>query len=125
VAANTGSSARSATLTIAGKSFTVNQAGSCSYTVSPLSITVGSGVDGGTLTVTTQSGCAWTSVSQVSWITMAGTGPGSGNTFYTTSANTGSTQRIGTILVAGKTVTVTQPGSTTRPSPPSSVRIIR
>jgi hypothetical protein len=103
----------------------VNQAGSCSYTVSPLSITTGSGVDGGTITVTTQAGCAWTAAPQVSWITMNGTGPGSGNTYYTVSANTGSTLRTGTILIGGRTVTISQPGSTTKPSAPSNVHVIR
>lgn len=122
VAANTGSAARSATLTVAGKPFTVNQAGICTYTVSPLLVSVTATGNGGTLTVTTQAGCAWTSASSVSWLTISSpSGTGNGNSFWTAAANSG-TARTGIITIAGKTVTVSQSG---KPRPPRNPRFIR
>ena len=125
MAANTGH-ARSATLTVAGKTFTVNQAGTCTYTVSPLSIVVNQTGDGGTLNVTTATGCTWTTTSSVSWITInSPSGTGSGSSFWTASSNAGGTPRTGSISIAGKTVTVTQNGPPGRPAPPANVRVIR
>jgi Viral BACON domain/Putative binding domain, N-terminal len=110
VAANTGA-ARSAVLTVAGKAFTVSQAApsaACTYVVTPLSITVGSSGGGGTITVTTQAGCAWTATSPVRWITVSGSGPGSGTTSYTVNPNRNYSSRTATITVAGQAVTVTE-----------------
>ena len=65
VAANTATAARSGTLTVAGKTYTINQAAlSCTYAISPTSGSVavggGTGLDG----VTSPAGCAWTGVQQ-------------------------------------------------------------
>src|SRR4029453_16288988 len=63
VAANSSTSSRTGTLTVAGQTFTVTQAGgACSYAISPTSnpsMVAGGGT--GTVTVTTQTGCAWSS----------------------------------------------------------------
>ena len=64
VAANTGT-ARTGTLTIAGLTTTVTQAGACTYTVAPTTQSVVTA--GGSVAFyrrsTTTSGCAWTGVS--------------------------------------------------------------
>jgi Putative binding domain, N-terminal len=124
VAANTATTARSVTVTIAGKTFTVNQAAAaCSYTVTPASVTAAAAGSSGAIGVTTQSGCAWSGTSPVGWITLNGTGPGSGNVSYTVAVNTGAA-RTATLTIGGKSVTVTQAVST-RPNPPSNLRIVK
>jgi len=57
----------------------------------------------GTLTVTAPSGCGWQAGSAASWIviTAGSSGSGGGSVNYTVSANAGSTQRAGTMTVAG------------------------
>jgi hypothetical protein len=84
VAANSGASARTGTMTVGGQTFVVTQAGTtaCEYVVAPTDVNacVTEGFSR-TVSVTTATGCPWTSSSTVSWITIAsglsGTGPGS------------------------------------------------
>ena len=90
VAANTSTSSRSGTLTIAGQTFTVTQAGiTCSYTVNPTTASAVAGAGSGTVTVTSPTGCAWTASSSVSWmsITAGASGSGSGSVTYAFTAN--------------------------------------
>jgi uncharacterized protein (TIGR03437 family) len=120
VAANTGA-ARNGTITIAGLPYTVNQAAAsggppagCNYYVSPLSqsqpaTASGGGNITGLIMVTTSSGCAWTAVSNNSWITVvSGGGSTSGAVSYKVDPNTASTSRQGTMTIAWQTVTVSQ-----------------
>lgn len=124
-AANTATSARTATLTIAGRTFTVDEAAAaCTFTVSPRTITEDSAGGTGTIAVTTQAGCAWSATEGASWITLTGSGPGSGSTAFTIAANTGTTSRTATLTVAGLAVSVTQ-APPTIPSAPDNLRIIR
>ena len=112
IAAN-GGAARTGTVTIAGLTYSVNQAEAprpCAFTVAPT--TIASPVGGGTspVTVTTESNCSWTAVSQAQWITVTSGGSGSGNgTVTLTIAANGGAARSGTVTVAGHTVTVNQP----------------
>jgi hypothetical protein len=111
VAANTGP-ARSGTITVAGQTFTVNQAAAplpCTYAISPPDATVGDTGGAGTVAVTAAAGCAWTAASTASWITVTsgGNGSGDGVVGYSVAANTGA-ERTGTIAVAGQTFTVRQ-----------------
>ena len=125
VAANTAATARVGTLTIAGSTFTVTQAAAaCTFTVSPLTLTVAQSGGSGTITVTTQSGCPWSSSTAATWMTLTGSGSGNGAAAYTIAANTGTTTRTATLLVAGKTMDVTQAGWT-KPSAPTNLRVIR
>jgi all-beta uncharacterized protein/BACON domain-containing protein len=112
VAANTGSSARSGTLTVAGQTFTVNQAApapSCTYSISPPSQNVSDAASSGSVTVTTTAGCAWTASSNASWlsITSGASGNGNGSVGFSVAANTGGA-RSGTLTIAGQTFTVNQ-----------------
>ena len=110
VAANQTTSPRNGTLTIAGQAFTITQAGgACTYTASPASQSFGATGGPGTVTVTAQSGCAWTGTTSAPWITItSGTGSGSGSFNYQVTANTASTPRSGTIAVGGRVVTISQ-----------------
>ena len=80
VSANTSTSQRTGTLTIAGQTFTVIQQGiSCTFTISPTSQSFSSSGGTGSVSVTTQSGCTWTATSNVSWITITSGSSGTGN----------------------------------------------
>jgi hypothetical protein len=110
VAANTGTAGRSGTITAAGLTYTINQAGgACSYSVSPTSLTVGALAGNYTLQVTTTAGCAWTAVSNSSTlnVTAGASGSGSGVVTYSVAPNT-SSARSGTLTVAGKTINIMQ-----------------
>jgi hypothetical protein len=109
IAANTGPQ-RVGTITAAGQTHTVTQAGSCASSINPASQTVPAG--GGaatTVAVTIPAGCTWTSSTATPWITITNgaSGTGNGSVDFTTAANTGP-QRVGTLTIAGQTHTVTQ-----------------
>jgi hypothetical protein len=119
VAANTATSPRTGTLTIAGHAVTVTQEAApppqsvCSYLVSPTDVSVAAIDITETVRVeTTQSTCTWTAQSQVPWITITAgaSGTGSGDVRFTVALNVGLSRRTGTLIVAGQTVTVTQAG---------------
>lgn len=116
VAANTGSSSRSGTLTIAGQTFTVTQAGtpSCTYAISPTSRSLAAAAASGSVSVTTTTGCSWTAGSNAPWLTITAgaNGTGNGTVAYSVAANTGTSARTGTLTIAGKTFTLTQAGAT-------------
>jgi uncharacterized protein DUF5666/all-beta uncharacterized protein len=65
----------------------------------------------GTIDVTATAGCAWTATSPDGWIHLSSAGgTGDGQVTYDVDPNT-STERTGSIAVAGTTLTVTQSGS--------------
>jgi all-beta uncharacterized protein/BACON domain-containing protein len=105
---NTGSG-RTGTLTVAGQNVTISQSG-CSFTLSKTSDTVDKAAVTGTVSVTTQSGCTWTAVSNASWITITSGSSGTGNDAvnFTVAANTTGNDRNGTLTIAGQTFTLTQ-----------------
>jgi uncharacterized protein (TIGR03437 family) len=111
-AANTGP-ARSATLTIADKVFTISQASACTVALSATTRSVTAPAITGTLNVTAAANCAWAAVSNAEWITLTGNTSGSGNgaVNYAIAANTGAA-RTGTLSIGGVTFTVTQSAAT-------------
>jgi hypothetical protein len=82
----------------------------CSYSVSPLTASVAYTANTSSTTVTAGTGCTWTAVSNVAWITLSAGASGSGNgtVSFAVAANAATTSRSGTLTVAGQTVTVTQ-----------------
>jgi hypothetical protein len=111
VAPNTGA-ARSATLTVAGRSVTLDQpALACSYTISPADRSVGAESAVLTVTVRAPDNCTWTAASQAGWITVTDGRNGSGDgTVRLTVAGNGTQARTGTVRIAGETFTVRQDG---------------
>ena len=113
VAANTSSSALTGTVTIAGQTFTVTEAVPCTFSINPTNrvFTAAGGSD--SVSVTAPNGCAWTAVSNNSFITITSGSSGSGNgtVFYTVAANTSINGLTGTMTIAGQTFTVTQSGA--------------
>jgi len=102
---------RSGTLTIAGQTFTVNQAALvCSYSISPGNVKVSAAAGTGSTTVTTNGNtCTWTASSGASWITITSgaSGTGSGTVTFSYTQNTGK-DRKGELTVAGRNFTVEQ-----------------
>jgi len=87
----------------------------CDYTISPTSQSFSSNGGSGSVSVTTQSECIWTATSKASWITITSgnSGTGDGTVSYSVSVNTETSQRTGTMTIAGETFTVTQEGTST------------
>ena len=109
VAANPGA-VRTGTLTVAGQTFTVTQAATCSYTISPSSKSFSDKGGDGTSSVTAPSSCSWTAVSNAPWITVTSDASDSGNgkVTFKVAENRDNFERIGTLTIAGNTFTVTQ-----------------
>lgn len=112
VDANTATSPRTGTLTIAGQTFTVSQAAApaCTYVLSATSVSVGSAASGGSFNVMVAFGCPWTATPNAAWISTSSTGNGNGPVNYNVAANSDTNPRTGTIAVAGQTFTIAQAG---------------
>ena len=119
VAANNTGATRTGSITIGGQALTVTQVSAastssgCTYALSESAKSVDAGSTTGTVDVTTDSVCAWTAQSLVTWITVTNgaSGTGNGTVSFSIAANTAPTSRTGTLTVAGLTYTVTQAGS--------------
>ncbi|HEX8492025.1 MAG TPA: M36 family metallopeptidase [Pyrinomonadaceae bacterium] len=87
--------------------------GTCTYSISPTSATQPAGGGTGSVSVTAGAGCSWTAVSNATFITITGGSSGSGNgtVTYSVAANGSTSQRTGTLTIAGRTFTVTQAGT--------------
>ena len=111
VAPNTTGVVRSGTLIVAGQTVTITQAAnSCTYNVSPTTVSAPATGSNASISVTTGSSCAWTATSTVDWITITSGASmaGLGSTSYTVAANVSGGVRTGTLIVAGQTITITQ-----------------
>ncbi len=114
VLGNTNTTVLTGTMTIAGQTFTVNQAaGGCKFSLSPKKAKLKAASASATVTVKpTLSDCAWTAVSNDSFIdiTDGGSGVGAGTVSYFVTSNTNSVARTGSMTIGGKTFMVTQSG---------------
>ncbi len=111
---NRTTSPRSTTLMIAVQPITVLQEGAslqvCNYSITPTFSTINAGGGAGSITVTTNPGCAWEARSNVNWVTITSprTGVGNGTVNYSVASNPDSRGRKGTITIAGKTFSIKQ-----------------
>ncbi|NOT58740.1 MAG: hypothetical protein HOP19_00790, partial [Acidobacteria bacterium] len=108
-AANNGA-ARSATITAAGLTFTVMQAGGCVYNATISGQTFSSQATLGTVAITTTAGCAWTAGSNQSWLalTTASSGSGNGTVGFALSPNLSGAARQATLTAAGRSFVISQ-----------------
>jgi len=114
-AANSQAFSRQGVIAVGGQSFTVNQAAAtCSYSITPTTQSVVAAGGTGSSAVTSAAGCNWTAQSNAAWITITSgsSGNGNGNVAFTVAPSTSSSQRSGTLSIAGRTFTVTQAAST-------------
>lgn len=81
----------------------------CNYTLNATVRNVAAAASTNNFAVTANAGCAWTAVSNVSWIniTSGASATGNGTVNFSIAVNPGSA-RTGTLIVAGQTVTVNQ-----------------
>ncbi len=111
VAAYTGTTPRTGTITAAGKTFTVTQSG-CAMIASSFQFFEAAG-GMGSIPVTATGGCTWTVTGNPNWVTInsgaAGTGNGAVN--FTVAANSGSSARQTALTVAGQSFTILQGGA--------------
>ena len=113
IAPNPGVQPRSGSVTIAGKTYTVNQDGApCTYAISPAGQSFNANARTGSISVTAQDRCGWTAVSNVDWITISSgaSGDGNGSVGFSVAANPTAITRSGTITAAGKEFNLTQAG---------------
>ena len=104
--------ARTAVVTIAGKTFTLLQNGGCEATIRPGHFDAGRGADEIRIRVSADSGCTWTAASTVSWVTVTdgATGSGDGNVRLAIQRNSGPPRAV-TLTIAGQPFVLTQDGS--------------
>jgi uncharacterized protein (TIGR03437 family) len=87
-------------------------AGGCTYAINPASQSLTTAGGTGTVNVNTQGLCAWTAMSNNTWITISSgaSGSGSGTVNFSVAPNP-ATARTGTITIAGLKFTITQSGT--------------
>jgi hypothetical protein len=116
IAENTSPDQRSGTMTIAGQTFFVDQSGIfCSYSIQPQSQSFGPSGGSGSVNVTVGNGCAWFAASNDAFITITSgsSGVGNGTVNYSVANNTATTQRTGTMTIAGQSFTINQDAAAT------------
>ena len=120
VAANTTTSVRTGTVSVQGQTFTVTQAAAppppdCSYSVSPGSFSMPATGGSQEVLVDTDAGCAWTAVSNQSWLVpVVRSGQGDGKVGFTVKLNNGTSSRTAKLTVGPWAVTVSQDGKPRR-----------
>src|SRR5262245_36259699 len=94
------------------QSATFTPRSSCTYALVPTNQTFDANGGSSSVSVSTQSGCPWTAVSNAPWITITGgsSGNGGGTVNYSVAVNTLATQRSASMTIAGLTFTVNQQG---------------
>jgi hypothetical protein len=123
VASYTGTTDRTGTLTIAGRTFTVTQSSTCVFTLVPDSRQANKNGDTGIVSVSVGTGCTWTPSTTFAWISVTGGATGSGQVNYTIEPNATAIQRTGTIAIGNKTFTITQVGGAS-PTSPRALKIL-
>jgi hypothetical protein len=111
VASNPTSTPRTGTLTVAGNPVAIQQAAlPCSYQLNASSETFGPKPVNGTVSLSTQDGCAWTAISNVTWMTVttrSGTGSGTIRFRLANDSDKGN-GRTGALAIGDQMLTVMQ-----------------
>ena len=111
VTANTSTQSRSGTVTIGGASVPVTQA-PCSTSVSPSSLSFGSAAGSQDVQVGGSSSCSFPVSDNRDWISVSKSSvSGGGSVTVSVTANSGSSQRSGTVTIGGASVSVAQTGA--------------
>jgi hypothetical protein len=96
---------------VGSQSVTLSEANFCAYTFAPPSpLQLGAQAAAGNIAVTANhAGCSWTPVSNdTAWLTVSGSGIGSGNISYSVQANTGASRHTTITLDPRTSITVEQ-----------------
>jgi hypothetical protein len=107
VAPNDGVQWYSPTVQVGPQTVTLQEANICSYTLSPL--TLSGAAASGTMTVTANlAGCSWSPQSDQAWLTVSGSGYGSGTFPYFVTENDTGAARTAHVTLDHRQFTVTQ-----------------
>lgn len=135
--ANTGV-ARRGTVVVAGQRVSVEQAAvvtpptptstptpspaGCDYALDVASVSVGAAGGAGVVALATTPSCTWTAASSASWLTVSGAAAGTGpaTIAYAVAPAASTTSRLGTLTIAGRTVTFTEAGAVVVPPQPTA-----
>lgn len=123
VAANTSTSSRSGTLTIAGQTVTVSQDGAalpCTVSFNSTNDSVASsGAQRQVILSTSGSSCSWSATSNQSWVhnITPSSGTSGATLTYTVDANTSPQARSATITAGQASLAISQPGTAITPPP--------
>jgi hypothetical protein len=111
IAANRGDP-RTGTVHAASETFTVQQAGACTYSIKPTYYDAGHGPDTVNINVTAGAGCAWTTRNDAAWVTVdaGSTGSGNGTVRLSIQANNGS-ERSTVLTIADQPFNLHQEGA--------------
>ncbi len=113
ITANETGTERTGTLSIAGLTYTINQADlDCTYSLSATSTSIDADGGTGSVSVSVSDGCDWSAASNDSWISITNgdSGNGDGTVSYSVQNNPEVSDRNGTMTIAGQTFTVNQDG---------------
>ena len=90
----------------------------CATSVAPSSVSAAAAGGSASLAVSAPSGCAWTTASGATWITITAgaSGTGAGTVSVSIAPNTIQASRTSTVVIDGQTVTVTQAAAVCSPA---------
>ncbi len=115
VATNADAIVQTGSITVAGQTYTITQpAAPCAFTLDFTNVDLSADGATGDITFTANgTNCAWTAVSNDSFITITNgpsgaSGVGNGTVTVTVATNTDTVARTGTLTIAGQTFTVTE-----------------
>ncbi|HEX7151316.1 MAG TPA: N,N-dimethylformamidase beta subunit family domain-containing protein [Thermoanaerobaculia bacterium] len=116
--------ARSGTITIGESTFVLSQQSGCTYSIAPTYSQYPASGGGGSFTLTSGSGCPWTAVPNVPWITLttASSGTGAATIGYSVAPNVGPA-RSGRIQVGNNYLTIDQSNGCTYTASPLSLTV--
>lgn len=110
VAANLGP-LRGGTVTIAGQTFAITQAGATAFRLGNTNLVIGPEAQNNRVVLfSANSADAWTASANVPWLHVSSNGVGGGLVSFVAEANTGSTRR-GSLAIAGQALEVVQAGA--------------
>ena len=110
VLANLGPNARTGTITVQDKSFTLTQTGSCKFSLGPTTQQAFTALGGTSrINVTGTDGCLWSATTEATFISLSpGGGSGNGSIDYLVAPNPNPFARRAAISIAGQSYTVLQ-----------------
>ena len=119
--ANSSPSSRSGTISIAGQTLTIAQAGiPCTYSANPAMLTLTPAAQQRQITLTAPAGCPWAAQNTApSWLAVVpGGGIGSQTLVLTVSANSSTSQRVANVSIGSLTIGIAQSGQAEVATPP-------
>ena len=111
---STAESAFSAEVTYTTPPGTTSPPPSCTVSLSSSGASFGSSGGAGNVTVNAPAGCAWSSSTPPSWLTLTSgaSGTGNGSVMYSVAPNNNTGSRTANLTIAGQVFTVSQTGTT-------------